>query len=96
MNLQMRTRQWSADQLEERLTADIAGLTGAQPDDIDPEAPFNSLNLDSVDVVDIVLTLEEQLGVELESTIAWDYPTIRLLCEHIAELPSSNLIEKRQ
>jgi acyl carrier protein len=77
---------WSADRLEDWLTARIAGCTGAAAADIDPQAPFTSLRLDSVDAVELVVALEDLLGCEIESTIAWDYPTIRLLSAHVAGL----------
>jgi len=77
---------WSADGLEDWLVARIAQLTSAPPDAIDPQAPFASLNLDSVAVMDIVVALEDLLGFEIESTIAWDYPTVRLLSGYIAAL----------
>lgn len=78
---------WSAERLEDWLVARIAELTAAAPGGIDPEAPFTSLNLDSVDVVEIVASLEDLLGCEIESTIAWDYPSIRLLSRYVATLP---------
>ncbi len=94
MNAKMHNPQWSADQLEDWLTASVAKLTGMQPDDIDPEAPFSSLDLDSVNVVDLVVSLEDLLGIEIESTIAWDYPTVRLLSGYIATLAEQTVAAK--
>jgi acyl carrier protein len=80
------TSPWSAERLEDWLTERIAVLTGVPAADVDPEAPFASLRLDSVDAVELVVALEDLLGCEIESTIAWDYPTIRLLSAHVAAL----------
>ena len=80
--------KWSADQLEDWMVARIAAATQVPPQDIDVEAPFTSLRLSSVDVLDLAVELEDLLGVEIESTIAYDYPTIRLLSGFIAALPA--------
>ena len=36
------------------------------PDDITPESTFESLGIDSLDVVEMIMDLESDLGVELE------------------------------
>ena len=36
------------------------------PDDITPDSSFESLGIDSLDVVELILDLEAELGVELE------------------------------
>ena len=35
-------------------------------DDITPESTFESLGIDSLDIVDMIMDLETELGVELE------------------------------
>jgi len=86
MTEMLRKPTWSADQLEDWMTAHVAKLTKVGRDDVDPDAPFTSLNLNSVDVLDLVVELEDLLGFEIQSTIAWDYPTIRLLAAYMATL----------
>ena len=36
------------------------------PDDITPDSTFESLGIDSLDVVEMVMDLESELGIELE------------------------------
>jgi acyl carrier protein len=55
------------------------------PDDIDLDEPLTTYGLDSVDAVAIVADLEAWLGLELDATLAWDFPTIQLLARHLAE-----------
>ncbi len=74
----------SADQIQDWLVNRIADMTQVPPDDIDPDAPFNSLNLESTDVVSLTVDLEQVLGIEIESTIPWDYPTAHLLSNYLA------------
>lgn len=82
------SRQWNAEQLEDWLIERVANIQELPPDDVDPDMPFSSLGLDSVDVMDLIVELDELLGIEIESTIIWDYPTIRLLSGYLANLLS--------
>ena len=36
------------------------------PDEITPESTFESLGIDSLDIVEMIMDLESELGVELE------------------------------
>ena len=36
------------------------------PDDITPDSTFESLGIDSLDVVEMIMDLENELGIELE------------------------------
>ena len=36
------------------------------PDEISPESTFESLGIDSLDIVEMIMDLETELGVELE------------------------------
>lgn len=82
----MNIAQWTPENIEDWLTERIAQILNRPIDDIDPEAPFHSLGMDSINAMNIIVALEDLLGIEIESTIAWDYPTIRLLSEHVAAL----------
>ena len=37
-----------------------------RPEDISPDSTFESLGIDSLDVVEMIMDLENELGVELE------------------------------
>jgi polyketide synthase 13 len=79
----------SADQVEDWLVARIAATTHVGAAEIDPEAPFTSLQLSSIDVLDLAVDLEDLLGIEIDSTIAYDYPTVRLLSGYAATLAAT-------
>ena len=36
------------------------------PDDITPDSTFESLGIDSLDIVEMIMDLESELGIELE------------------------------
>lgn len=50
----------------EKIQSYLANQLDISPDDITPETTFESLGIDSLDTVEMVMDLEEQLGVDLE------------------------------
>lgn len=50
----------------EKLTTLLAESLEVDPDLITPETTFESLGIDSLDTVEMIMDLEEELGVELE------------------------------
>ena len=50
----------------EKLANYLAGQLDIAVEDIKPETTFESLGIDSLDTVEMVMDLEEELGVELE------------------------------
>ena len=50
----------------EKLQSYLANQLDISPDDITPDTTFESLGIDSLDTVEMVMDLEEQLGVDLE------------------------------
>ncbi|HIQ70166.1 MAG TPA: acyl carrier protein [Candidatus Avoscillospira stercorigallinarum] len=50
----------------EKIANYLAGQLDIAVEDIKPETTFESLGIDSLDTVEMVMDLEEELGVELE------------------------------
>ncbi|MBQ2245403.1 MAG: acyl carrier protein [Oscillospiraceae bacterium] len=50
----------------EKLVAYAARQLDIDPSQISPDSTFESLGIDSLDVVEMVMDLESELGVELE------------------------------
>lgn len=59
-----------------RLVAMVAEAVNRPPNELRCDIPVSKLDVDSVAVVDIARQLETWLDMEIEPTIAWDYPTI--------------------
>ena len=76
----------SSDDIVRALKAEIAGETGVPIDDIDDSASFASLGLNSISSVFILDKLEKRLKVEMNPLFFWDYPTIKLLADHLFSL----------
>ena len=69
--------------VERWLVNALALKVKAVPESIDPTEPFAVYGLDSSAAVGLTGDLEQLLGRKLEATLAWDYPTPRLLAEHL-------------
>ena len=50
----------------EKLVSYAAQQLELNPDEITPESTFESLGVDSLDIVEMIMELESELGVELE------------------------------
>ncbi|HYH44833.1 MAG TPA: acyl-CoA dehydrogenase family protein, partial [Thermoanaerobaculia bacterium] len=79
-----RTAETIRDWMVEWLVREV-GLERAA---IDPRRPFSSQGLDSVTGVRLAEALGRWLGLALDSTLAWDYPTIESLSLHLAGEPA--------
>lgn len=67
------------------LVSKFAELMKIQPEQIDVKEPLQSYGLDSVTAVDLVGEIEDRLGRKLPATLAYKYPTIEDLANHLAE-----------
>ncbi len=50
----------------EKLVSYASKQLDLNPDDITPASTFESLGIDSLDIVEMIMDLESELGVELE------------------------------
>ena len=53
----------------EKLKSYAARQLEIEPDEIAPDSTFESLGIDSLDVVEMIMDLETELGVELEDKV---------------------------
>jgi alkylation response protein AidB-like acyl-CoA dehydrogenase/3-oxoacyl-(acyl-carrier-protein) synthase/acyl carrier protein len=51
---------------------------------IDTSQPFSNLGLDSNDAVRLARDLGQRIGLDLDATLAWNFPSIDSLSEHLA------------
>lgn len=67
------------------LTQKFAVWLEMRVEELDPERPISSYGLDSVSAVTLSVQLEEELGIELETALLWERPTLQGLAEHLTE-----------
>lgn len=70
-------------QLQEWLVERIAEYLDVAPDQLDPDQPFAEIGLDSVYALTLCGDIEDALDIEVEPTMAWDYPTAAILARGI-------------
>ncbi|MGB3892821.1 MAG: beta-ketoacyl synthase N-terminal-like domain-containing protein, partial [Mycolicibacter sinensis] len=69
---------WLVDRLSQELELPAA--------EVDPAKPFAFYGLDSIHAVRLSTALEQFLGCELAPTIAYEYPSIDILSQHLARV----------
>jgi len=79
----------SAENIRAWLVAEVSKRKIIPIETIDTTVPFANYELDSMEAVNLAGELEDWLGVELEPTLVWDYPTIDKLARHLANLVGS-------
>jgi phthiocerol/phenolphthiocerol synthesis type-I polyketide synthase D len=69
--------------LEDWLIARVAALAGEPADAIETDRPLHAYGLTSIMAVTIAAGLEDMLGVAVDATVTWDYPTIESLAAYL-------------
>lgn len=71
-------------ELERWLTGKLAAALGVAVSEVDPAAPFARYGLDSASAVALAGEIATELGLDLEATLFWDYPSVRDLARYLA------------
>ncbi len=64
----------------------IAAMLGRRAADIDPDARFSRLELDSATMINLIIAAEEWLEIEIEPDAAYEYRSVNALSAHLATL----------
>ena len=75
-----------AESVYERLKKIVAEQLGVEEEQVVPEASFvEDLNADSLDLVDLIMTLEEQFGMEISDEDAEKIVTVQDAINYVEE-----------
>ena len=69
--------------IKEKLVDILAEYKNVDPSEIETDLPFSELGLDSLDVAELVMQIEDDLGVTLEMSV--QYNTIDKLAAYIGQ-----------
>ncbi len=72
------------EQIEERVTKALVDF-GADEDEIKPEAEWEALDVDSLDLVELAQIVEEEYGVRMKEEDMKEMPTVGSAVDFIAE-----------
>ena len=67
--------------MKEKIIEILADYKNVDPSEIKTDVPFTELGLDSLDVAELVMTIEDELGVTLE--MSTKYNTVDKLAAYI-------------
>lgn len=74
----------TAQELYGRLAAILVDELGADATNVAPEATYDALGLDSLGVVELVLTVEEELGISIDDEELEGISTLQQLADALA------------
>jgi acyl carrier protein len=75
----------TAIEIQEWLVFYLSQVIEIRPEKIDVTKSFEQYGLDSSAAVVMIGDLEERLGIQLDPTLAYDYPTIESLAKYIVD-----------
>lgn len=76
------------DQIEERMTEALVSF-GADRDQIKPESEWESIDVDSLDLVELAQIVEEEYGVKMREEDMKNLNTVGQAVDFVAERASS-------
>jgi acyl carrier protein len=71
------------DTLVDWLIDRIADYLATSPAAIETDKAFGDYGLDSAFALNLCIDLETELGIRVEPTVTWDYPTIDDIAGHL-------------
>ncbi|MES2673583.1 MAG: acyl carrier protein [Pseudomonadota bacterium] len=80
------TDVFTENDITEWMSEYLAKLLDVSVDEIDVDADFRSMGLDSSSTVGISGDLSNSFGVELGESLLYDYPTIKDVASHVVTL----------
>ena len=79
------TKQLARTEVLTWLTLKFADWLEVPAEELDSRTPISSYGLDSISAVTLSVQLEDELGIELDTAVLWDRPTLESLAEHLTE-----------
>ncbi|NEP63755.1 MAG: SDR family NAD(P)-dependent oxidoreductase, partial [Symploca sp. SIO2G7] len=70
--------------LDTHICQQVCQTLGFSPDELDLEAGFFDLGMDSLTALELKNSLQNSLGLSLPSTLVFDYPTVAALLDYLA------------
>jgi amino acid adenylation domain-containing protein len=84
----IRSAPGSGSAVRDVIAGLIAPEIGQPADEIDDQASFLAMGLDSLTAVDLVKKLEDELGLALPTTLLFEYPSIAELSAYLSSNPA--------
>ncbi|MEO1053029.1 MAG: acyl carrier protein [Bacteroidota bacterium] len=76
---------FSKDEIQQFIIDQVAEDTGINKSELDPDLEFINFGIDSIHAIRLLDKLEDWLDITLSPIYFWEYPTISLLSQFLAE-----------
>lgn len=87
------TETEQAAKLQQTLITAVAQALQVAADQVEPDRPLSELGVDSIIGVSLVQTINKALGLSLQTTVLFDYPSVQALLQHIQTSHAASLIK---
>jgi acyl carrier protein len=78
--------KFGARELSDLCTGLVAEMLERSSDDVDVNSKFSRMGLDSAMSVQLIVAIEEEIGIELTPDVIGEHPTIARLSAYLATL----------
>ena len=75
----------TSPEISDWLRRHIAQILGHDPSSVDPTVTFDRLGLDSLALLGVIGDLATELGIQIETSLLFDHPTIEKLSNHLGQ-----------
>jgi acyl carrier protein len=90
MNVQnIAVKEISATEIQDWIVAYLADLLEIEPEEINVTIAFDRYGLNSSVAIGLTGDLEDWLGIELDPTLLYDYPTVETLVQYLSSQTKS-------
>jgi acyl carrier protein len=80
---QASRKSHTASEIQDWLVARLAELLEIEPDEVEINITFDRYGLDSSAAIGLTGDLADWLGMEIEPTLLYDYPTVEALVKYL-------------
>jgi acyl carrier protein len=77
-------REYTSEDIQDWMVDRLAELLGIAPEAVDVEITFDRYGLDSSAAIGLTGDLADWVGIEIEPTLLYDYPTVEALAQHVS------------
>ncbi|MGA7953399.1 MAG: acyl carrier protein [Gloeobacterales cyanobacterium] len=80
---QISRKIYTSEEIQDWLVNRLAQLLEIEPDEVEVDITFDRYGLDSSAAIGLTGDLADWLGMEIEPTLLYDYPTVEALAQYL-------------
>jgi acyl carrier protein len=84
----------SSTDIKMRIEKVVSGVLRVPPEDLEPNRPFVAYGFESFDAMGMALAVSREFGFNAQPNIAYDFPTLKLLTQHLESRLATNALPR--